>query len=196
MTTIDRSAAARVLGVEETASTDEIRNAYRRLIARHHPDRAGAGATDEATRINVAYAVLRSPKPDAARRASPPGPAPSPPPAPAARPVAVAVTGDDDTLAIGLPPDEAFLAVLDAGHQLGEVTYVDPDVGLLEVVVSFLEAPTSSVVISFQGRSDHTDAFCTIESLGTGPPPPLADVVSLFAAAIRFGAGPGGGPGP
>lgn len=192
-----RATAAHVLGVEETADLAEVRRAYRRLIGRHHPDRAGAGATENATEINLAYAVLRTTAP-----AGQPSDRPAPTPAeteptaaaktaaaepPTVPPTTVGVTGDDDTLAIALPPDEAFLAVLDAGHQLGEVTYVDPDNSLLEVVVSFLEAPTSSVVVTFQGRADHTDAFCTIESLGAGPPPPLADVVSLLAAAIRFG---------
>ncbi len=179
MSTMARATAARVLGVDETADPEEVRRAYRRLIGRHHPDRAGAAATEDATQINLAYAVLRTTAPAEAE-----------PPAgesPARRPTAVGVTGHDDTLAIALPPDEAFVAVLDAAHQLGEVTYVDPDNGLLEVVVSFVEAPTSSVVVTFQGRAEHTDAFCTIESLGVGPPPPLADVVSLLAAAIRFG---------
>lgn len=186
-----RATAAHVLGVEETADLAEVRRAYRRLIGRHHPDRAGAGATENATEINLAYAVLRTTAP-AGQPSDRPAPAPAGADPAAAKPkkgppTTVGVTGDDDTLAIALPPDEAFLAVLDAGHQLGEVTYVDPDNSLLEVVVSFLEAPTSSVVVTFQGRADHTDAFCTIESLGAGPPPPLADVVSLLAAAIRFG---------
>lgn len=180
---MERDAAARLLGVGEGADTDEVRQAYRRLIGRHHPDRAGAAATEEAAAINSAYAVLRTP--------TGPPPEPAPPRQPVAAPPAayraVSVTGDDDTLAIGLPPDEAFLAVLDAGHELGEVTYVDPNNGLLEVVMSFLEAPTSSVVVTFQGGADHTDAFCTIESLGVGPPPPIADVVSLLAAAVHFG---------
>ncbi len=178
-----RATAAQVLGVDETADPEEVRRAYRRLIGRHHPDRAGADATENATQINLAYAVLRTAAPAIQPAAAEPAVAETQ----TRPPTTVGVTGDDDTLAIALPPDEAFLAVLDAGHQLGEVTYVDPDNGLLEVVVSFLEAPTSSVVITFQGRADHTDAFCTIESLGAGPPPPLADVVSLLAAAIRFG---------
>ncbi len=188
---MDRHDAARVLGVAETAGPDEVRRAYRDLIARYHPDRAGRDATDRASLINTAYAVLRTaPALRGGGRADRPAPPPpaGAPPGPPSRPrrPTVGVTGDDDTLSIALPPDEAFLAVLDAGHQLGEVTYVDPDNGLIEVVVSFVEAPTSSVVISFQGRLDRTDAFCTIASLGADEPPPLADVVSLFAAAIRF----------
>lgn len=37
----DRSGALRVLGLEERASHEEIRLAYRRLAAEHHPDRGG-----------------------------------------------------------------------------------------------------------------------------------------------------------
>jgi hypothetical protein len=47
----------RILGVEPTASAEELHDAYRRLVKRHHPDRNGGSA--EATRrfqeIQAAY---------------------------------------------------------------------------------------------------------------------------------------------
>ena len=46
----------KILGVEETASPEEIKSAYRKLAAKHHPDRGGDTATFQ--NINQAYTVL------------------------------------------------------------------------------------------------------------------------------------------
>lgn len=48
------------LGVAEDASTAEIRESYRRLARRHHPDRGERDAT-AMTEINEAYRVLGEP---------------------------------------------------------------------------------------------------------------------------------------
>jgi len=54
----------RVLGVDRSATDEEIKRVYRRLVAEHHPDRAMARglpeefvkiATDKLSRINAAY---------------------------------------------------------------------------------------------------------------------------------------------
>ena len=53
----------KVLGVERSASDDEIKKAFRRLARKHHPDLSKA--TDAAQRmqeINEAYEVLRDPQ--------------------------------------------------------------------------------------------------------------------------------------
>ena len=47
-----------ILGVAQTASTAEVRRAFRVLALRHHPDRAGESSTAVFQRIAEAYAVL------------------------------------------------------------------------------------------------------------------------------------------
>lgn len=48
------------LGVEKTASAEEIRKAYKRLAMKHHPDRGGDSET--LSKINEAYTVLKDPE--------------------------------------------------------------------------------------------------------------------------------------
>ncbi|MGI8924389.1 MAG: DnaJ domain-containing protein [Fimbriimonadales bacterium] len=51
------------LGVEESASHDEIRKAYRDLVLKYHPDRSGdAKTTDRFVRIAEAYSVISDSK--------------------------------------------------------------------------------------------------------------------------------------
>ena len=52
-----------VLGVDPQATSQQIREAYRRLARLHHPDRVGsaAGGSDAMHAINEAYRVLNDP---------------------------------------------------------------------------------------------------------------------------------------
>lgn len=51
-----------ILGVPRTATTDEIKRAYRKLALEYHPDRAGKEAEARFKEINEAYQVLSDPK--------------------------------------------------------------------------------------------------------------------------------------
>lgn len=49
------------LGIDADADAAELRRAWRRLVLRWHPDRAGPGATATFQTISAAYAVLSDP---------------------------------------------------------------------------------------------------------------------------------------
>ena len=51
-----------ILGVERTATTEEIRRAYRKRARQFHPDSAGSEFEEKFKEISVAYEVLSDPK--------------------------------------------------------------------------------------------------------------------------------------
>ena len=57
----------KVLGVERTASEDEVKKAFRKLARKHHPDvNKASGAAARMQELNEAYDVLRDPQKRAA----------------------------------------------------------------------------------------------------------------------------------
>jgi hypothetical protein len=207
---MDIAEARRVLGVPAGAPPERVRAAYRALLRRTHPDVNDApDAAVRTAQLTTAYAVLISPPPG-----SPPGPSPerrrtggprptppgtpAPPPRPAVGEVVQVALVDADTIAVALPPDETLLLVIDAAHALGEVAYLDPSAGLVETIVEFVEAPTSSVLFSMQGRATGvTDVFCTVEPLSGGDAPPSDAVTRLVLdtmISLRTPSPPGGPP--
>ena len=179
---MDSAEAWRRLELEPGAPWDEVRAAYRRLLRAHHPDVAGSDAATTARTAGIieAYAVLR------ARRGSDEEVAVAPPePEPTPEPLAYRVVGND-TVALGAPAEEAFFAILDVGHEIGEVTYIDREAGLLETIVQLEGGPVCSLVVTFQGRANGTtEAFCTLEPLGVGPPPPATAAVEVVTERLQ-----------
>jgi len=168
---VDRSEAAEHLGVDLDASADLIRRAFRRLVVQHHPDLSGTSDTEEVRRLTEAYRVLRAPAPEPQEPAPPAGPV---------------IEIGEDTITLALPPDEAFDHLLDAGAAIGDVTYVDPEAGLLEVLVTFDDGRRASAVVSLQGRAatGATDAFVTLEPLDGGPVLPVEVVAAALGHAL------------
>jgi DnaJ domain len=172
---MDVHEARRVLGVADGDGWDAVRAAYRRLIRAAHPDREG-GTTRAAARLNEAYAVLsrarRHGSPvrtgaqpagaGAGRAAGPQGPPPPPAPPPPPR-VGVALVGED-TLLLAAPPPEAFALLLEAGHRIGSVSYVDRSSGIFEVVVR-PSGETCSLLVTLEGRGHGTEVTFAMESL-------------------------------
>lgn len=188
--------ARRLLGVAEGADAPTLRAAYRQLLRRTHPDVSDRGdATARTVELTAAYQLLASLEPEPEPPAVPsdgaqpdrPGPRRgSPDQEPVRRPrrIEVALLADQ-TIGIAAPPDEALLLLIEAAHDLGEVSYLDPAAGLLEVVVEFLEAPTSSILLSLQGRATGiTEVFCTVEPLSGGEAPPADAVARLVVDTL------------
>ena len=177
---MERDEAARHLGVAPDAPADVARSAFRRLVRQHHPDVTGDADSTAARTLTEAYRVLTGIGTGVRPDPAPPEPAPPEPPEPA---VTVATAGD--TLVLDLPPDEAFGRLLDAAAAVGEVTYADPEGGLLEVVVRFDDGRRASIVLSLQGRATgSTDAFATIDAADERVPPPIAVVVEALAREL------------
>jgi hypothetical protein len=176
---MDEAAARRALGVPRDAPWPAVRTAYRAAIREAHPDRQG-GSTSRAATLNAAYATLVR-----ARRGPTAAPAP---PSPAPSPVRVHIGPvevlDGDTLRLPVPPDEAFLVVLDACHRIGAVTYVDRSCAILETLLTIEGEGACSLVVSFQGRAHGTDAFCTLEAIEHVGSPPIGPVVAALREAL------------
>jgi hypothetical protein len=74
----------------------------------------------------------------------------------------------------------------EVGHRIGDVSFVDRESGLLEVIVTFAGFGPCSVVLTLQGRAAGlTEAFCTVEPLAGGPSPPAEAVAELLAPGLR-----------
>lgn len=173
--------AARILGVVPGSSEASVREAYRREIRAHHPDRAGTASSDRASRIIAAFRVLET---------SSTGPTPSTtqadePSSEPVGPVGHITRVDVDTIAIDAPPDEAFRTFVDAAHDIGEITYLDRSGSLLEVLCRFEDEPATSLLLTIQGRAAGTEAFCTVESIEARPAPPAGAVIDCFELALR-----------
>lgn len=192
---MSESEALDVLGLPRGADAQRIRRAYRRLLRSTHPDlSASADATAATVRLTVAYRtaldhLARAPVADPAGTDAPT------PAQPRAHHPEVPGTGsegvhvhlvDAETIGVAAPAGEVLPMLLDAAHRVGEVSYLDPAAGLLEIVVEFVDAPTSSVVLSMQGRATGTtDVFCTVEPLSGGPAPSAAAVTQLLLRTLR-----------
>jgi hypothetical protein len=186
---MDVAEARVVLGVGPADGWNVVRAAYRRLIRDAHPDTQGVASTPTAVRINEAYAVLSRAKRSGVVTGAPPHgaarPAPPPPPPPPTPPPAVGVTVEgSDTLLLAVPPDEAFALLLEAGHRVGNVSYVDRSCAIFEVVVR-QDGETCSLVVTVQGRAHGTEAWLTLEALERPATLPTDRILGRMVAALR-----------
>jgi hypothetical protein len=186
---VEVAEARAVLGVGPEDGWPAVRAAFRRLLLATHPDVAERlpDATARTARLTEAYRVVRTahqapaPPPAAARVATAP---PRTAGASARGGTGVDVCVEHGALLLGGPRDEAFFRLLELADDVGEVTYVDPQVGLLETIVHFDGWPVCSLLMTLQGRATGTEAFCTIEPIERGTAPPLDAVVLTLAARL------------
>ncbi|MFZ4432199.1 MAG: DnaJ domain-containing protein [Microthrixaceae bacterium] len=178
--------ARSLLGLAAGADRATIRAAYRRRVARVHPDVSRSpDATDRTLELRIALEVLLGATPTEGEGAGPPVEPPAPEERSPAPPPVLVERRSEDTIGVALPPDEVLLLLIEVAHDLGEVAYLDPANGLIEVVVEFLEAPTSSVLLHLQGRATGvTEIVCTVEPLSGGARPPTEAVTELLRRTI------------
>ena len=165
-----------------------VRAAYLAAIRQAHPDvNEAANATTASARLTVAYTVITRALADGQT-----GPADPPPPAPEPstprRPEPVVITVDvqviaDDTIEVAAPPDLAFAWLVQTGHVVGDVTFLDRSAALLQILVSFVDEPVCQMIFDLQGRAARgtTEVFCTIDSIEDRDAPPI-DAVTRFIA--------------
>lgn len=186
-------AARFLLGVEAACSETEIRAAYRMLLLRTHPDiNSKADATERTMALTSAYLLLTSLVVD---------PAPAQQEEPAAEQgrrrapkkedeIEILLLGDL-TISVAAPASETLMLLIDMAHELGEISYLDPSAGLLEIVIEFVEEPTSSVLLSMQGRGNATtEVVCSVEPLSGGISPPADAVARLLHRTLTHAESP------
>jgi len=166
---VDIATALRTLHLRSGASWDEVRAAHRREIRSSHPDITGGPAT-AASLVNQAFDRLATTFDHAnASESRPADPDPTPP---ASQPLV------DD-------PAELLLQLADAGHEIGEVVFVDLIAGLLEIVVG-VDAGVGQLVVSVDDAGpDGVPVSFTLNALSRDTPPPIRDVVADLMARVR-----------
>ena len=180
------AAAEVLLGVSASTSLSEIRVAYRLQLLRTHPDVSSeVDASERTMELTRAYLLLISTKGKEQRRTE------------ARSSVEARVVEDrperlgihlldDLTLCVDAPADETLMLLIEMANNLGEIRYLDPSAGLIELVIEFIEEPTSSVLLSLQGRATGcTEVFCSVEPLSGGGSPPSDAVARLFLRTLR-----------
>jgi hypothetical protein len=171
---LEAEVAFELLGLRLDASASEVRASFRSLIRGAHPDTATSPIGHEAANTETRRLV------DAYRCAlANLNESPQEPMADGDVEVERDVDGnaevevdgspvwliDLDTIALRCTHEEAFARVLEIGHQLGAITYLDRQGELLEVLLKTVQGDSVSLVISFQGRSNWVEAFLTAEVL-------------------------------
>lgn len=197
--------ALAVLGLSSPTTVAAARVAFRERVRVAHPDVAGPASTGQASQITQAYALLRAvaargdgatidtrngtgdaPVPRPGSPASAPGPRAPTPPRPSAYEEAVeAELAAGDTLLVHAPPPEAYAVIFEAAGRIGHIAYFDRSLGIIESIVRFEGGPSCSLLITLQGRSHGTEAFCTMDSIEAAPAPPIRPVVEALVDAIR-----------
>jgi len=165
---MDIGDALGVLGLDPTASFEDIRGAYRDALMRHHPDRASTGdddanAAERTEQIVTAFRLLRAETQD--------GRVPL-----ATTSLLPALGSDSRPLVLVAQPGDLFQRLLAAIDSVAEISFVDRDSEILCAVIT--EQGTASQLSAEVDRSGpDAQILFTLESLTAGEPPDLADIV-------------------
>ena len=174
---MDVTDALRVLGLSDASDWSDVRAAHRRAILRTHPDAGGSAGA--AAQVNQAFDVLRKVSGDGERPI--PARVPTPPSSPAPGPRSTSpdqLVADDD-------PVELLLRMADAAHDIGEVVFVDPHDGMLEVIVGEPPGVGQLTATVDKATPDGVPVSFTLEPLGVAPAPSIHEIVEKLMALVR-----------
>ena len=174
---MDVANALRVLGLSDAPDWSDVRAAHRRAIVRTHPD--AGGSAGDAARANQAFDLLRKISGDGEQPIR--GGAPAPPTAPVPGPRSKSpdqLVADDD-------PVELLLRMADAAHEVGEVVFVDPHDGMLEVIVGDPPGVGQLTATVDEATPDGVPVSFTLEPLGIAPAPSIHEIVEELMALVR-----------
>ena len=174
---MDIADALRVLGLSNAPDWSDVRAAHRRAIVRTHPD--AGGSAGDAARVNQAFDLLRKISGNGERPI--PGGAPAPPTAP----VPGSRTTSPEQLIADDDPVELLLRMADAAHEIGEVVFVDPHDGLLEVIVGDPPGVGQLTATVDEATPDGVPVSFTLEPLGIAPAPSIHEIVEELMALVR-----------
>jgi hypothetical protein len=197
---MDATQALRELGLGPGATWTEIKGAYRRRIRLVHPDIVGADAPSAAaSQLTEAYGVLRHAH--AAPRTAPTG---SSRPRRTDRSNAAAGRASDGTpddhrtgIAVrhelDLGAADTFGFFLEAAHRIGAVSHVDPDEGIVQVLLEPDGGPRCQLLVTIDRGSNPEQVAFTLDSLTNEDAPPIDEVVEALLGAPLGPGSPGGG---
>ncbi len=179
---VDRERALAVLRLGPEATLQQARESYRGLVRSSHPDLIGADGNEAMISLNQAMAIIEEQPDPVVSGADTDAPSVQESNSSEA-PIELIVF--DDGLTLNAPADELFSRLAEALDKVGDLTYADASSGYLEAAVSMGNPSASQLVVSLQGRGEHTEAFFTLESMGVETPPDLVEVVTAIGAALE-----------
>jgi DnaJ domain len=161
----DLDRARQALGVTASSSMAQIRTKYRTRLREVHPDQnSSASAVDETKQLIAAFRIITELHGQAQTEVVTDDLIDEP-----VEHDDFAELVDDDTVAIASTGTEAFAALVAVGHEIGDVTYIDRQNELLEILLRTVTNATLSLVATLQGRANGTtEAFLTLEPLDVG----------------------------
>lgn len=162
--------ALTVLGVSTPCEWEDVRRAYRDRLMATHPDTGANGASGEQTEAVVAaFRALRTLTADGTL------PLPHQP-------------GIDDGLGpmvLYARPGDVFVRMCQAADRIGHLSYADRDANLLQVTLGGDEWAPSQLTAELSAEGEVTTALFSLEPIGSGQAPPIADVVRRLAEQLR-----------
>lgn len=159
-----------VLGLTAPCEWEDVRRAYRDRLMSSHPDTGSATASSEATdAVVAAFRSLRTMTQD--------GTLPLPRTASAHDGIGPMV--------LYARPGDVFVRMCQAADEIGHLSYADRDSNMLQVLISNEDWAPSQLTAELSAEGDVTTALFSLEALGTGQAPPIAEVVAQLAQQLK-----------